>query len=123
MAKNKQTDNMQQANGALPADGTIYDFMGKRTFPYKETNAQDYRAKLDKMTISDLEKEALEVAGIIPRAVSRSVLVDSLEREFLKKKSTYVDQSKKAVNRPLKLSKKAQEKLDKEIAETLSRGR
>lgn len=114
----KKTEQ-KQVHGALEDDTSIYDLMGKKTFPYKEKTLEDYREKLDSMSISDLEKECLEVANIIPRNVSRAHLVDSLEREFLKKKSAFIYRKNVDVNGPSKLSKKD----EKEIAALMARGR
>lgn len=118
MAK-KKIQEQKQVHGALEDDTSIYDLMGKKTFPYKERTLEEYQDKLREMSISDLEKECLEVANIIPRNVSRSHLVDNLEREFIKKKNAFIYRKNIEVNAPGKLSPQD----EKEIAALLNKGR
>lgn len=89
MAKKKISDK-QQAHGQLSSNTSIYDIMGKKTFPYEEKTIEDYRKRLDSLDFADLQRHAVQVANILPNVDKRHVLIDKLEREYLKKLYAYV---------------------------------
>lgn len=85
----KKLNEKEQANGALEGK-SVYDIIGKKTFPYEEKTLDEYRKKLDAMNLSDLQNHAVLVAGIIPNVDKRDRLIDKLEREYLKKQTAYI---------------------------------
>lgn len=119
MGRKKSIKESKQAHGALEIEigESLYDFMGLKTSPYKESDAKAYRAKLDEMSLSDLQRHAIEVANIVPQSTSRSNLIDKLEREFLKKQNQFVNKKKTSGN--ISLSEK--DELD--LKDLLSRGK
>lgn len=118
MAKTKKItkaslSEKKQVHGALPESDVdnVYAAMGKYTFPYKEKTLEDYRAALDKMNLADLQRHAVEIANIIPTAVSRSQLVNKLESEYLHKRAAYINKKNVEVNKPTKLSETEEKQL------------
>jgi hypothetical protein len=90
--------------------------LGYNQFPYAEKTSEDYRAKLNEMNMADLQRHAVE-HNVVPNTTSRTILVDRLEREYLKKRWAYVD-VKDASPNPA-----ASKKQQREIEDLLSRGR
>lgn len=98
MAKKKIT-NKEQAHGQLSSNSSIYDLMGKKTFPYEDTTIEDYRKRLDSLDFADLQRHAVQVANILPNVDKRHLLIDKLEREFLKKLYAYVGHPHQGVSK------------------------
>lgn len=98
-------------------EDSVYALVGLNTFPYKQKTQSDYLSYLRELNLSDLQRHAVE-HGIIPNAVARSVLVDRLEREFLKKKFAYVD-----VKDTNPVTARMSDKDEEDIANLLARGR
>jgi hypothetical protein len=116
----KTLKNKKVATGNVaiqtPED-SVYSLVGFKTFPYKQKDQVEYKAFLNEMNLADLQRHAVSV-GIIPTAVSRTILEDRLEREYLKKKYAYVDV--KDVN-PVTARLNKEDEAD--IADLLARGR
>lgn len=118
MKKTKLTDK-KLSTGAIPLqtpDDSVYAMMGYNQFPYKEKTIEEYRSSLDAMNLADLQRHAVQ-HSIVPNTLTRSILVDRLEREYLKKRYAYVDV--KDVSPTEAVSKKK----ELEIQDLLSRGR
>jgi len=81
MKKIKNIKQTQQVNGAVTG-ASIYDIIGKKTFPYNEKTLEEYLAKLKTMDWSDLQKHAVEVANILPNVDRRDRLINKLEQGF-----------------------------------------
>jgi hypothetical protein len=79
-----------QTNGALTPPRSIYEIIGKDTFPYAEKTLQEYQKKLEKLDFADLQTHAVAVANILPNIDKRERLIDKLEREYLKRQFAFV---------------------------------
>jgi protein-disulfide isomerase len=79
-----------QTNAAMVAPRSIYEIIGKDTFPYEEKTFEDYQKKLEKLDFADLQSHAIAVANILPNIDKRERLIDKLEREYLKKQFAFV---------------------------------
>lgn len=71
-------------------EDSVYALVGLKTFPYKQSTQTEYITFLRDLNLADLQRHAVEV-GVIPNAISRSILETRLEREYAKKKYAYVD--------------------------------
>jgi hypothetical protein len=91
----KKINKKNVAIGAIEPNESesVYAFMGRNTFPYKQNDVNEYRLSLVDMTFSDLQRHAIEIAGIIPNTNKREQLIDKLEREFLRKKFQFVNRT------------------------------
>jgi hypothetical protein len=98
-------------------EDSVYALLGFNQFPYKQKTQAEYLSYLRELNLSDLQRHAVE-HGVIPNAVSRSVLCDRLEREYLKKKYAYVD-----VKDSNPVTAKLGDKDEQDIANLLARGR
>jgi hypothetical protein len=98
-------------------EDSVYALVGLNTFPYKQKTQAEYLTYLRDLNLADLQRHAVE-HGIIPSAVSRSVLTDRLEREYLKKKFAYVD-----VKDSNPVTARLPKKDEDDIANLLARGR
>lgn len=98
-------------------EDSVYALVGLKTFPYKQNTQAEYTAYLRELNLADLQRHAVEI-GVIPNAISRSILETRLEREYAKKKYAYVDI--KDVN-PITARLPAKDEAD--IADLLARGR
>lgn len=90
MVKTKRNyTRKNQVNGALPIESpaSIAEMLGERAFPYRELTLDDYRKTLDKMSLSELQKHAIEIAQILPNVTNRSIMIDKLERAYLQKQA------------------------------------
>jgi hypothetical protein len=90
MVQNKRKyTRKNQVNGALPMESpaSIAEMLGERAFPYRELTLDDYRKNLDSMSLSELQKHAIEIAQILPNVSNRSIMVDKLERAYLQKQA------------------------------------
>ena len=70
---------------------SVYEIMGFNDFPYPQKTIEEYRALIDEMNLADLQRHSIEVANIIPTSASRSILIDRLEKEYVKKRYAYVE--------------------------------
>lgn len=78
-----------QINGAIEATPSVFDELRKREFPYSAKTLDEYKAQLNKMNLSDLQRHAIEVAHILPNITDRNRLVTKLENEYLQKQASY----------------------------------
>lgn len=92
MARTKKLPT-KVATGNVEIQGpedSIYALVGFNQFPYKQKTQAEYESYLRDLNLADLQRHAVE-QGVIPNAVSRSVLTDRLVNKFLKMKFAYVD--------------------------------
>lgn len=81
-------NTISQAHGALPPlQAQVNEILGFKS-AYKEANVEEYMAKINAMTESDLHEHAIE-RGEVPIHV-RSLLVDRLKRAFLLDRSRLI---------------------------------
>lgn len=80
-------NSISQAHGALPAQQAIAEFLGVGT-GYAETTLDEYNAKIEALTDSDLHEHAVEV-GIVPGS-NRVLLVRKLQDQFLHSQRKFV---------------------------------
>jgi hypothetical protein len=92
MGRKKKIDiaTASQINGALEDKSGVFDYMKKKEFPYQEQTLAEYRAKLNSLNISDLQRHAIEIANILPNITDRSRLADKLEREYLRRQGLFM---------------------------------
>ncbi len=93
--------NISQAHGALPDQKSIAQILGYKA-PYTEGSLNEYVAKIDAMTDSDLHEHAVEV-GIVPGS-NVVLLKDKLQRQFLSEQNKFAYKTN-----PVNISKKNQE--------------
>ena len=80
----------QTVTGALPVQTSIYGQIGANAFPYPEKTVEEYRAKLDKMDMADMERHAVSVAHILPSVHKRAILIDKLVVAYLRKQAQQI---------------------------------
>jgi hypothetical protein len=98
-------------------EDSVYALFGLNDFPYKQKTQNEYLTYLRDLTENEIQRHAIE-HGVIPNAVSRTILIDRLEREFLKKKFAYVN-----VKNSNPVTAKLSDKDEEDIADLLARGR
>ena len=91
--KSTSIDSMKSADGqnvqTQPFGGarSIAEILGTRTHKYRTTNAEQYKAEINKMSRADLQAHAYDL-GILP-VDSRAQLVDRLMKEFAQQTSGF----------------------------------
>lgn len=83
--------NKEQVNGAVSTPGSVYSLMGGESPIYKQKTAEEYVKYLNSLDLHDLQTHAIAVANIIPNVDKKQVLIDKLEKEFLKKQYQFMD--------------------------------
>lgn len=113
MAKKKKIEAKEQVNGAATPAKSIYDIIGKKTFPYEEKTLEEYQKKLKDMDWTTMQKHAVEVANILPNIDKRDRLIAKLEEAYLKKFYAFLGHDKQ----------KKEPEASAEIMRILSRGK
>lgn len=80
-------DSIAQAHGALPASQSISQILGYDS-GYAEATLEEYDAKINALTDTDLHEHAVEV-GIVPTS-NIVLLKDKLQRQFIAAKNKFV---------------------------------
>lgn len=94
MARSKSTgriDGKQQIHAAQVGPQSVYDIIGKKTFPYSEKTSDEYLKHLESMNFSDLQRHAVEVANLLPNIDKRERLVNKLLEIYLKKQTQFLN--------------------------------
>ena len=106
------------ATGEIKDFSSVYEILGRRTNPYKVNTFEEYKAKIGRMNLIDLQEHAYEL-GEAPIA-SRERLIDRLERKYLEaegKKKTAIGLAHDNTNKP------ASNDLNENVAKILKRGK
>lgn len=75
-------DNAEQADGALESPRSAYEIVGIKDYRYRETSFAAYSARLHQMDLSELHDHGYDMAE--PISPSRQVMIDRLERKYLR---------------------------------------
>lgn len=90
-------ESKQVAHGALPSTQSVYGYMGLNQFPYAEKTLDEYKAKLEKMDLADMQRHAVSVANILPNVDRRNILTDKLVTAYLRKQSQFIQDPQRYV--------------------------
>ena len=90
MGREERITEKSQVNGAVAAPKSVFDILGQNHSIYKEKSLEEYRVSLSKMTLTQLQNHAIAVAQILPNVIDKKLLIDKLEKEFLKKQTQFI---------------------------------
>lgn len=90
---------LKAVNGNLEEGPKVFEFLRKQDFPYEEKTLAEYEKKLNKMTITDMQNHAVEIARIVPNITEREKLKKRLTDIYLEKMGKYIVKYSKEADR------------------------